>query len=129
MICLHLLEFSKKYPKSRSANIFSAAGFCPKLYNKFYLPAKAPPRLAAITKQRTTGQDVDELNSKLAKLEADRSLLTEKLATLKADIKELNDAKDDADALRKKEKGDNEEAIKEAGEGKKAVESAIASVK
>jgi hypothetical protein len=109
-----LIEELIKRLQAEAANEATQKGFCDK------------NRQAAITKQRTTGQDVDELNSKLAKLEADRSLLTEKLATLKADIKELNDAKDDADALRKKEKGDNEEAIKEAGEGKKAVESAVA---
>lgn len=109
-----LIEELIKRLQAEAANEATQKGFCDK------------NRQAAITKQRTTGQDVDELNSKLAKLEADRSLLTEKLATLKADIQDLNDAKDDADALRKKDKADNEAAIKEAGEGKKAVESAVA---
>ena len=42
--------FFKKYPKSRSVNIFSAAGFCFKKYKRFDLPAKAPPRPVAPAK-------------------------------------------------------------------------------
>lgn len=80
---------------------------------------------AATTKQRTTGQDVDELNSNLAKLEADRHLLTETLATLADEIKALKAAQTKADNMRKTEKANNEASIKEAEEGQKAVNSAI----
>jgi len=76
-------------------------------------------------KQISTRSTVDELNDSLAKLEADRQLLTEMLDKLADEIQELNDAQDEADKLRKKEKGENENTVKEAEEGQKAVESAI----
>ena len=42
-----IFGFFKKYSKSRSVNIFSPAGFCPRQYKKCYLPAKAPPSLGS----------------------------------------------------------------------------------
>jgi len=76
-------------------------------------------------KQVSTRSTVDELNDSMAKLEADRKLLSEMLDKLADEIQELNDAQDEADKLRKKENGENKNTVKEAEEGQKAVESAI----
>ena len=43
MICLQFGEFSKMLQNREVSTFFPAAGFCPKQYDKFYLPAKAPP--------------------------------------------------------------------------------------
>jgi len=108
-----LIEALIKRLQGEAASEATQKGFCDKSI------------AAARTKQSTTGQDVDELNSNLAKLEADRELLTETLATLADEIKALKAAQTKADDMRKSEKTDNEASIKEAEEGKKAVESAI----
>jgi len=79
----------------------------------------------ATRKQVAQSSTIDELNDSLAKLEADRELLTELLDKLATEIKELNDNQDEADALRKKEKTENANTVSEAKEGKSAVESAI----
>jgi hypothetical protein len=79
----------------------------------------------ATTKRQTTTNTVNELNSDLAKLEADRRLLKDQLDALAADIQDLKDAQEKADKLRDEEKEQNEASVKEAEEGKTAVESAI----
>jgi len=79
----------------------------------------------AKTKRGSTAATIDELNDKLAGLEADRQLLTETLDKLADEIKELKDAQTEADNMRKDEKTENEATVSEAKEGKAAVESAI----
>jgi len=79
----------------------------------------------ATTRQKTTAQEVDNLNDSMAKLEAKLALLKEELATLAKDIKELTAAQATADALRANENTENAATVKAAGEGKVAVENAI----
>ena len=44
MICIRFWEFPKMTQDPEVSTFCSAAGFCPKLYKRFDLPAKAPPR-------------------------------------------------------------------------------------
>jgi len=108
-----LIEELIKRLQTEAANEATQKGFCDKNF------------AAANQKQVTTRGDIDELNSNLQKLEADRNLLAETLSTLADEIKALNDAQDKADKMRAAEKKENEASIKEAEDGKKAVESAI----
>jgi len=79
----------------------------------------------ATTRQKTTAQEVDNLNDSMAKLEAKLALLKEELATLTKDITELDDAQSKADTLRGNENTENAATVTAAGEGKTAVENAI----
>merc|ERR1719253_1767685 len=79
----------------------------------------------AKTKRAKNTATVNELNDSMAKLEADRKLLADILATLAKDIKDLKDAQKEADKLREAEKKENEATIKNAEEGETAVDSAI----
>merc|ERR1712187_2101 len=79
----------------------------------------------ATTKREGAAQAIDELNDSMAKLEAQRELLAESLETLKKDIQELKDAQKKADDDRKEEKAENAATVKEAEEGKAAIEKAM----
>jgi len=76
-------------------------------------------------KKVSASATITELNDSLAELEADRSLLKEALAKLTDEIKELKDAQTEADNLRKEEKTENANTVKEAKAGQTAVEEAI----
>jgi len=70
-------------------------------------------------------EEIETLNSRLAGDEANRDKLQEEIAVLEKEIKELEDELAKATKMRADEKAQNEATIKEAGEGKEAVEMAI----
>jgi len=73
---------------------------------------------------RSSGK-ADELNAKLAKLEATRDKLGEELGVLAAEIKELNEAQTKAGKMRGDEKAENKETVHEAELGLEATQKAI----
>merc|ERR1719379_577754 len=68
---------------------------------------------------------VEELNNEMAGLEAKRDKLTEDLAVLTKEIKELEAARDKAEKERAEEKAESEATITEANAGLEATEMAI----
>jgi hypothetical protein len=68
---------------------------------------------------------VDELNAKMAQLEALRDKLNDELSTLTAGIDELENKKSDAEAMRSQESAGNSNTVEEAQAGLEAVEQAI----
>jgi len=70
-------------------------------------------------------EEVATLNSRLASNEALRDKLSEQIDVLDKEIKELEDELAKATKMRADEKAENEATIKEAGEGKEAVQMAI----
>merc|ERR1719421_2715472 len=69
-------------------------------------------------------EDIKKLNSALATGEAKRDKLTEKIDALTSEISELEDVLVKTTKERSVEKAENAETIKEAEDGKKAVEEA-----
>jgi len=81
---------------------------------------------ADATQKRTYAADeIEELNAKMAKLEALSAKLGEELATLATQIQELTDAQANADKERKAEKAENANTVSEAKAGLAAVKMAI----
>merc|ERR1719439_11688 len=76
-------------------------------------------------KRDYAAEEIAALNAEMAKLEATRDKLTEELAILDEEIAELKAARDKATKLRAIEKAENEETIKTASEGLKAIEMAM----
>jgi outer membrane murein-binding lipoprotein Lpp/FtsZ-binding cell division protein ZapB len=68
---------------------------------------------------------VEELNAKMAQLEALRDKLDDELHTLTADIDELKKKRSDAEAMRSQENAENSNAVQEAEAGLEAVEQAM----
>jgi len=108
-----LIEELIKRLQAEAANEATQKGWCDKSFAK------------ANQKRTNTIGNIDELNDNMAKLEADRNLLSDELDKLADEIKDLNDAKKKADAMRKKEKAENKATVQEAKEGKSVVASAI----
>merc|ERR1719478_1396347 len=79
----------------------------------------------ATQKRQYAADEIEGLNAKLAKLEALSAKLGEELAELAKDIKELNDAQAEAEKVRKEEKAENANTVKEAEDGLAAVKMAI----
>jgi len=80
---------------------------------------------AAKQQRNYKADEIEELNGALAADEATRDQLEEQIATLTADLKELEDELAKATKTRKEEKEENEATIKEAEEGEAAVSKAI----
>lgn len=76
-------------------------------------------------KRDMTTEKLAGLNAEMAEQEARRDELNEELTTLGKEIKALEKAQKDADAERKKEKGENAATVSEAKEGLAAVKMAI----
>lgn len=76
-------------------------------------------------KRSTNSQKINNLNGKLAKNEVKRDKLTEDIATLEKEIKELNDSLEKQTKIRGEEKAENEKTVADAKDGNKAVEKAI----
>eukprot|EP00927_Polykrikos_kofoidii_P008860 TRINITY_DN136_c0_g1_i2.p1 TRINITY_DN136_c0_g1~~TRINITY_DN136_c0_g1_i2.p1 ORF type:complete len:763 (-),score=192.50 TRINITY_DN136_c0_g1_i2:367-2451(-) len=68
---------------------------------------------------------VEELNAKMAQLEALRDKLNDELSTLTADIDELKKKRSDAEEMRSQENAENSNAVQEAQAGLEAVEQAM----
>jgi len=79
----------------------------------------------ATQKRQYSADQVEDLNAKMAKLEALSAKLGEELKTLGDQIKELNSNVAQADKLRKEEKGENANTVTEAKAGLGAVKMAI----
>jgi hypothetical protein len=77
-------------------------------------------------KRSTNAQKIDQLNSALAKGEANRDKLDENIKHLTTEKEELEAALKKATDIRDAEKAENENTIKDATDGQKAVEDAIA---
>jgi len=80
---------------------------------------------AATTKKGSLSEAVDDLNDSVAKLEADRKSLKINLSKLADEIEALKDDRKKSDKMRKEEKSENAETVKEAKEGQAAVNQAI----
>jgi len=81
---------------------------------------------ADATQKRTYSADkIEDLNSKMEKLEALSAKLGEELATLVKEIQELTDAQAKAEKNRKEEKTENTNTVNEAKAGLDAVKMAI----
>merc|ERR1719162_775189 len=81
---------------------------------------------ADATQKRTYSADkIEDLNSKMEKLEALSAKLGEELATLVKEIGELTDAQAKAEKNRKEEKAENTNTVNEANAGLGAVKMAI----
>merc|ERR1719316_1075534 len=76
-------------------------------------------------KRDYAAEEIAALNAEMAKLEATRDKLTEEIAILDEEIAELKAARDKATKIRAIEKAENEETIKTASEGLKAIEMAM----
>jgi len=76
-------------------------------------------------KREQSATEIEELNGKMAELEAEIGELTEELAILKAEIAELKEKRKVAEKLRKEEKEENEATLLEANAGLDAVKMAI----
>jgi len=79
----------------------------------------------AVQKRTYSSDDIEELNAKMAKLEALSSKLGEEVATLTQEIKDLNGAQAAADKIRQEEKAENANTVNEAKAGVAAVKMAI----
>jgi len=75
-------------------------------------------------RERSKGK-AEELNAKMAKLEATRDKLTEELGVLASEIKELTEAQTKAGKMRGDEKEENKETVHEAEIGLEATQKAI----
>merc|ERR1719298_276789 len=75
-------------------------------------------------KRTYAAEEIAALNAEMAKLEATRDKLTEELVILDEEIAELKAARAKATKIRAIEKAENEETIKTASEGLKAIEMA-----
>jgi len=109
-----LVEELIKRLQAEAANEATQKGWCDKATSD------------ATTKRTTASQTVDELDSGMAALEADRQILAEALEGVAKEIKDLKAAQSEADDMRKEEKTENGATVVEAEAGQKAVESAIA---
>merc|ERR1719478_1664938 len=76
-------------------------------------------------KRDYAAEEIAALNAEMAKLEATRDKLTEEIAVLDEEIAELKAARAKATKIRAIEKAENEETIKTASEGLKAIEMAM----
>merc|ERR1719421_639066 len=76
-------------------------------------------------KRDYAAEEIAALNAEMAKLEATRDKLTEEIAILDEEIAELKAARAKATKIRAIEKAENEETIKTASEGLKAIEMAM----
>merc|ERR1719460_252745 len=76
-------------------------------------------------KRNYAAEEIAALNAEMAKLEATRDKLNEEIAILDEEIGELKAARDKATKIRAIEKAENEETIKTASEGLKAIEMAM----
>jgi len=79
----------------------------------------------ATQKRQYSADEIEDLNAKMAKLEALSAKLGEELATLAKEIKDLNDAQAKAEKARKEEKAENANTVTEAKAGLGAVKMAI----
>jgi len=79
----------------------------------------------ATQKRQYAADEIEELNAKMAKLEALSAKLGEEMATLAEQINDLNDAQAKADKERKAEKAENANTVSEAKAGLEAVKMAI----
>jgi len=79
----------------------------------------------AVQKRTYSSDDIEELNAKMAKLEALSSKLGGEIATLIQEIKELNGAQATADKTREEESAENANTVTEAKAGLAAVKMAI----
>merc|ERR1719375_834613 len=76
-------------------------------------------------KRDYAAEEIAALNAEMAKLEATRDKLNEEIAILEEEIAELKAARAKATKIRAIEKAENEETIKTASEGLKAIEMAM----
>jgi hypothetical protein len=79
----------------------------------------------ATQKRSYAADEIEELNAKMAKLEALSAKLGEELATLTTEIEDLNAAVSKAEKARKEEKAENAHTVAEAKAGLGAVKMAI----
>merc|ERR1719506_2204978 len=76
-------------------------------------------------KRDYAAEEIAGLNAEMAKLEATRDTLLEEIAALEAEIAEIQASRAKATKIRAIEKAENEETIKTASEGLKAIEMAM----
>lgn len=79
----------------------------------------------AAQKRDYAADEIRELNGDMARLEALRDKLVQELDVLGKEIKEIKTAQAEATKIRKDEKAENALNVKDAEEGKKAVDSAV----
>merc|ERR1719428_2131871 len=76
-------------------------------------------------KREYAAEEIAALNAEMAKLEATRDKLTEEIAILDEEIAELKTNRNETTKIRTEESANNEETIKTASEGLKAIEMAM----
>eukprot|EP00933_Yihiella_yeosuensis_P058916 TRINITY_DN596_c0_g1_i1.p1 TRINITY_DN596_c0_g1~~TRINITY_DN596_c0_g1_i1.p1 ORF type:complete len:710 (-),score=280.65 TRINITY_DN596_c0_g1_i1:236-2365(-) len=80
-------------------------------------------------KRDAAAKKINDYNTKMASEESERDVLKEDVSLLTKEIKALTDAQDAADEVRAEEKKENDYAVADATDGKKAVDDAIAVLK
>eukprot|EP00933_Yihiella_yeosuensis_P058917 TRINITY_DN596_c0_g1_i2.p1 TRINITY_DN596_c0_g1~~TRINITY_DN596_c0_g1_i2.p1 ORF type:complete len:705 (-),score=253.39 TRINITY_DN596_c0_g1_i2:135-2249(-) len=76
-------------------------------------------------KRDNAAKQINDLNTKMAVSEAERDGLKEEVTLLTKEIQVLTETQEEADNVRKEEKDENDAAVADATEGKKAVDDAI----